>query len=129
MPRRESDACTSRLSVHKFPFLEFSPLFLEFSPLTGEHKKVGASRFWTRIDPELKNPAFEGWRQIFPIRRWTSTRIFMLSIIAGRPFYCWAVVVGVEVDHTQGVSPDDRFSFWNGAFNHGALLCLAARQV
>ena len=25
MPRGELDACTSRLSVHKFPFLEFSP--------------------------------------------------------------------------------------------------------
>jgi hypothetical protein len=32
----------------------------------GEHKKVGASRFWTRIDPELKNPAFRGLATDFP---------------------------------------------------------------
>ena len=26
----------------------------------GEHKKVGASRVWARVDPELQNPAFRG---------------------------------------------------------------------
>jgi hypothetical protein len=29
MPRSQLDACTSHLSVHKFPFLEFSPAWTD----------------------------------------------------------------------------------------------------
>jgi hypothetical protein len=34
----------------------------------------------------LNDPAFQGLATDFPIRRWTSTRIFMLSKIAGYTF-------------------------------------------
>jgi hypothetical protein len=42
-------------------------------------KKVGASRVWVRVDPELKNPAFRGLATGSPIR-WAESALGFLCL-------------------------------------------------